>query len=282
MYPILSSPILSGLGTVFLVLMAGGLVYAFIYLVRYSLRVSRELAQANAMAHRHEIEAVVMSRTLGAEREAAQAKGRLEGLMVHMDTYGSLIGFQAKAEQLEEETVRLRTELRIMQGDRADLLGRYNRAIDRVNESNARANDYRLSAKDSQEAPGRVRRLDGKGPRLVQTDAEMHSGSIQTPNGIVFKGNRKYYLDWEEDGETIGLYHAGRVEPVRQFKLAEIQKGQFNEIAGGIGVLWCANPNCNVLKVTDRRAASGKYCSKECRREHEELMKVSSLTLNAG
>lgn len=181
MYVLLSSPLLSGLGTVFIVLLTGGLVYAFVYLVRYSLRVSRELAQANAMAHRHEIEAVVMTRTLRAEREAAQSKGRLEGLMVHMDTYGSLIGFQAKAEQLEEETNRLRSELRIMQGDRADLYDRYNRAIERVNDANARANDYRLRLSDGQKVPGRVRDLSEKGPRLIPTASKELPDSIQTP-----------------------------------------------------------------------------------------------------
>lgn len=281
MFLLSSSPILASLGTVFIVLLVGGLVWAFVYLVQYSLRVARELAQANANAHRHEINSVVMSRTLDAEKVAARATGRLEGLMVHMSEYGNLVGFQAKAEALEQETSRLRTELHMMQSDRGELLHRYNRAIERVNESNARANDYRLN-KGSEKEEGRVKTLSGKGPQLVRDDAGKLPGSSQPDSTVVFKRNRSYYLDWEEDKETIGLYHVGMSDALRKFKLAEIEKGSFTELAGGIGVLWCGSQVCDTLKVTDRRAEAGRYCSKDCNRQDQQLQKVTSLSLTSN
>ncbi|MEM9977324.1 MAG: hypothetical protein AAF808_06800 [Cyanobacteria bacterium P01_D01_bin.2] len=258
-------------GVIAIVLLCVGAVAALVYLVRYAIRMSQEMATVQGEARRNEVRALVYSQTIEAEREAARANGRLEGLMLHLDKFSEYATAQAQAEQARHDLQRMRGELRIMQGQRDDLSAKYGNAMTRLNQAHALINDRRLDGvkKGSESYPEGVQ----KGPKLVHNAAEKLPGRGQTVSGqlpdLKLVPNRSYYLSWTDDGLELELYHHAKPDPLARVRRGDLQRGAYNPLTEGIGVIYCAN--CQTLKVSDRRAEHGRYCSKACSRQHKAL-----------
>lgn len=271
---LLKTSFLEGTGIAAIILLCIGAAAALVYLVRYAIRTGQRLAMIQGESRRNEVRALVYSQTIEAEREAARANGRLEGLMLHLDKLSEYATAQAQAEQAHHDIQRMRGELRIMQGQRDDLSAKYGNAMTRLNQAHALINDKRLSA--SQEGPIRVPDASQKGPKLVHTASQLVPGRGQSASRKLpdpqLVPNRTYYLSWTDDGIELELYHHDRIEPVARIRREDIPRGQYTPMTEGIGVIYCAN--CQTIKVTDRRAERGRYCSKACGRQHKAMIEA--------
>ena len=268
---LLKTSFLEGTGIVAIILLCIGAGAAVVYLVRYSIRTAQELANIQGESRRNEVRALVYSQTIEAEREAARANGRLEGLMLHLDKLSEYATAQAQAEQAHHDIQRMRGELRIMQGQRDDLSAKYGNAMTRLNQAHALINDKRLEAPLNRSKS--VPEASLKGPKLVHNASQGNAGSVPTASGMLpdikLVPNRTYYLSWTSDGIELELYHHAKPDPLGRIRREDLQRGAYNPMTEGIGVIYCAN--CQTVKVSDRRAKHGRFCSKECNRQYQAI-----------